>query len=585
MLREPCSFDVTHRKNTFGHHTGILILKLLNQLRIGTRIAAGYAVILLFLASVVMVATLRLDQLAATTKEVIEGDAARATLANAIDLHAESSAGRLALLFILQDREQRVGVYGEMDSHIAAIDQAIEQLAPLLTKPDERAALARVKSLRETYRAKFHDAIEALELNDREGAEKIMVTSTRAALHDLLVETSQLAQSQQVSMLDRQKDVAAGMTRSKFIVFGLGMAALLAGLVLARMLTRGIAGPLDLAVKAAGAVAQGDLTRRIEVRSGDEIGQLMQAMKGMNESLAGIVGNVRSSTDSIATGAKQIAAGNADLSSRTEQQASSLEETSSSMEELTSTVKQNADNAKQANQLAANASEVAVKGGAVVGEVVQTMASISASSKKIVDIIGVIESIAFQTNILALNAAVEAARAGQQGRGFAVVAGEVRNLAQRSSAAAKEIKALIGDSTDKVNAGSKLVGQAGTTMSEIVQAVKRVTDIMSEISAASIEQSAGIQQVSLAITQMDDVTQQNAALVEQAAAAAESMEAQANSLMETVRIFKLDTAGETMRAVIAKPAIAYGAQMAVATNRKERKQITAKANQEDWKEF
>ena len=300
-------------------------MKLLNHLRIGTRIAAGYAVVLLFLASVVMVATLQLDQLAATTREVIEGDVARATLANAINLHAESSAGRLALLFILKERAQRVAVYGEMDSHIAAIDQAIEQLTPLLVKPDEKLALVRVKSLRETYRVKFHDAIEALELNDRDGAEEIMVTSTRAALHDLLAETSRLAKSQLVSMLDRQKEVAVSMAGSKFIVFGLGMAALLAGLVLARILTKGIAGPLVLAVKAAGAVARGDLTQRVEVRSTNEIGQLMQALKDMNESLAGIVGNVRGATDSIAAGAKQIAAGNADLSSRAEEQASSLE--------------------------------------------------------------------------------------------------------------------------------------------------------------------------------------------------------------------------------------------------------------------
>ncbi|MDO9219681.1 MAG: methyl-accepting chemotaxis protein, partial [Thiobacillus sp.] len=272
---------------------------------------------------------------------------------------------------------------------------------------------------------------------------------------------------------------------------------------------------------------------------------LMQAMQAMNSSLANIVSQVRTGTETISVASRQIASGNADLSSRTEQQASSLEETASSMEELTSTVKQNAENARQANQLVQSTAEVAVKGGQVVGQVVTTMASIKDSSRKIADIIGVIDSIAFQTNILALNAAVEAARAGEQGRGFAVVASEVRNLAQRSAGAAKEIKSLIEDSVSQVDVGGKLVDEAGKTMGEIVTSVKRVTDIMGEIAAASQEQSAGIEQVNQAITQMDDVTQQNAALVEQAAAAAESLQEQADSLAQAVSVFKLDSSGYT----------------------------------------
>jgi methyl-accepting chemotaxis protein len=277
----------------------------------------------------------------------------------------------------------------------------------------------------------------------------------------------------------------------------------------------------------------------------------------MNDSLGRIVGEVRSGTDTIATASSQIAAGNLDLSSRTEQQASSLEETASSMEALTSTVKQNADNARQANQLAGSASEIALKGGVVVAQVVATMDSINASSKKIVDIIGVIDGIAFQTNILALNAAVEAARAGEQGRGFAVVASEVRNLAQRSAAAAKEIKGLIGDSVEKVDAGAKLVDQAGTTMGEIVESVKRVTDIMGEITAASQEQTSGIEQINQAISQMDQVTQQNASLVEEAAAAAESLQDQAGNLARVVSVFKLDgnhTGGATRPSAAEQPA-------------------------------
>jgi len=288
------------------------------------------------------------------------------------------------------------------------------------------------------------------------------------------------------------------------------------------------------------AAKENDLTKRVLLEG--KVGDMVSLCEGVNsliESMADIIYQVKEAGETINTAAGEISTGNTDLSQRTEEQASSLEETASSMEELASTVKQNAENAKQANQLAIAASGVAVKGGGVVSQVVSTMTDISASSRKIGDIISVIDGIAFQTNILALNAAVEAARAGEQGRGFAVVAGEVRNLAQRSAAAAKEIKQLISDSVEKVTDGTKLVEEAGKTMEEIVTSVKRVTDIMAEITAASVEQSSGIDQVNQAVTQMDEVTQQNAALVEQAAAAAESLVDQSNSLMDTVNVFKL----------------------------------------------
>jgi methyl-accepting chemotaxis protein len=317
---------------------------------------------------------------------------------------------------------------------------------------------------------------------------------------------------------------------------------------------------LNEVVRVLGALAKGDLTEKITNEYKGTFGRLKDDSNMTVDKLTEIVTQIKESTESINVASKEIASGNTDLSSRTEEQASSLEETASSMEELTSTVKQNAENAKQANQLAAGASEVAVKGGVVVGQVVTTMSSINDSSKKIVDIISVIDGIAFQTNILALNAAVEAARAGEQGRGFAVVATEVRTLAQRSAAAAKEIKELIGDSVEKVGAGTKLVDEAGKTMEEIVSSVKRVTDIMAEITAASQEQSAGIEQVNTAITQMDEVTQQNAALVEQAAAAAESMEEQAGNLATAVSIFKMtQQAGHT---TAARPAAAKHAALA-----------------------
>ncbi|AYR25360.1 methyl-accepting chemotaxis protein [Herbaspirillum rubrisubalbicans] len=323
--------------------------------------------------------------------------------------------------------------------------------------------------------------------------------------------------------------VVVGLIGAMFLVIGVHF-----------MLRNIVLTPLNRAVHLLDLVANGDLTTKVEVQSSNEIGRLFAAIRSMQQALLTTVSRVRSSSDSIDTSAKEIAAGNMDLSSRTEQQASSLEETAASMEQLTGTVKQNADNALQANQLAHSASSTASKGGEVVAQVVDTMQAINASSRKIVDIISVIDGIAFQTNILALNAAVEAARAGEQGRGFAVVASEVRSLAQRSAAAAKEIKSLIDDSVDKVEAGSQLVEQAGATMSEVVTSVQRVTDIVGEIAEASREQSTGIEQVNRAITQMDEVTQQNAALVEQAAAAAQSLQAQATNLVGAVSIFKIN---------------------------------------------
>lgn len=329
----------------------------------------------------------------------------------------------------------------------------------------------------------------------------------------------------------------------RLTTFSIG-ALLLAGILVgfSLLIARSITRPLNQAVQVAKTVAAGDLTSRIELQQpGDETGQLLSALREMNQSLVRIVGEVRSDADTIATASGQIASGNMDLSARTESQASSLEETASSMEELTGTVKQNADHAREASQLAESASEVALKGGAMVSQVVETMTSINQSSRKIVDIIGVIDGIAFQTNILALNAAVEAARAGEQGRGFAVVATEVRSLAQRSANAAKEIKALIGDSVERVEIGARLVDQAGATMSEIVASIQRVTHIMADITAASQEQSSGIEQVNQAIMQMDETTQQNAALVEEAAAAAASLQQQAGNLAQVVSVFKLDS--------------------------------------------
>ena len=355
-----------------------------------------------------------------------------------------------------------------------------------------------------------------------------------------------------------QASIDALNASARQILVVLGASALAIGAVFGWLLTRSITRPLGHAVDLARQVASGDLTARIDVASRDEVGALLDALKTMNGSLLKTVTEVRAGTETIVTASQQIATGNLDLSTRTEHQASSLEETASSMEELTSTVRQNADNARQANMLARNASEIAAHGGEVVSQVVATMASINESSKKIGDIIAVIDGIAFQTNILALNAAVEAARAGEQGRGFAVVASEVRNLAQRSAGAAKEIRTLIGDSVAKVDAGGRLVDQAGATMQEIVQGIARVTDIMSEIASASAEQTVGIEQINEAITQMDGVTQQNAALVEEAAAAATSLQDQAATLARLVSVFNVGDGGAAAGAGSARPAPAAG---------------------------
>ncbi len=360
-----------------------------------------------------------------------------------------------------------------------------------------------------------------------------------------------------VDLKKRIEDKIAAFHDTRWMMLGsMGAMIALAG-YMAWMITRAVTGPLNNAVLVAQSVARGNLVNDFEIGSDNEVGRMLRALKEMNSSLGAIVGDVRTSIEHIGTATREIATGNADVSARLESQASNLEETASSMEELTSTVKQNAENARQANDLVLGASQAAGKGGSVVSQVVQTMGEINEGSRKIVDIIAVIDGIAFQTNILALNAAVEAARAGEQGRGFAVVAAEVRNLAQRSASAAKEIKDLINHSVEKVEAGNQLADQAGVAMGEIQNSVRRITAIMSEIAVASAEQGAGIEQINHAVTQMDDMTQQNAALVEQTAAASSSLQEQAAALVTSMSIFTLaETAQPALRSVSAPPRIA-----------------------------
>ena len=425
------------------------------------------------------------------------------------------------------------------------LDQGLAALNALMKTPEnaseeERRMLAQLSTLEAKYLPIATRIVGLATTQQTDAAKAALIADCMPLLRQVIAHIDAFNKLLHTNSKANLVDVQEAYGVSKMIMLTITGFSLLLGLTIAWMLTRSISGPLKEAVAVAQNVSAGDLTSDIKVQSKDELGQLMQALKTMNDNLLRIVGDVRRGTDTIAEASVEISSGNLDLSSRTEQQAGSLEETATAMEELTATVKQNAEHARQANHLAETASGIAVKGGAVVSRVVDTMASINDSSKKVVDIIGVIDGIAFQTNILALNAAVEAARAGEQGRGFAVVASEVRSLAQRSASAAKEIKELIGDSVEKVAAGAALVDEAGTTMEEILNSVQSVTGIMSEISTASDEQTRGIEQINLAITQMEQVTQQNAALVEEAAAAAVSMQTQTKHLADVVSVFKLD---------------------------------------------
>ena len=433
-----------------------------------------------------------------------------------------------------------------MEDIYAGFQKAVAEYEGLISEESEKVMFAEFKQMLTKYMAE-NDKANAL-LDEGKAAEaRALHRGESSKLIIAMNKTIEKIVEVNVEGAKRARQVAIDNYHQAQVWIGSLLAAcVVLGLALAVFIARAIAAPLREAVNVASTVAQGDLTSAIQVKSRDETGEMLGALRHMNESLNSIVSVVREGTQAISTASSEIASGNLELSARTEEQASSLEETASSMEELTSTVKQNADNARQANQLAVTASEVAEQGGAVVSQVVQTMGAINESARKISDIIGVIDGIAFQTNILALNAAVEAARAGEQGRGFAVVATEVRSLAQRSAAAAKEIKTLIADSVDKVGEGSQLVDKAGLTMTEVVTAIRRVTDIMGEISAASQEQTAGIEQINEAVAQMDQATQQNAALVEQSAAASESMREQAERLAQAVSVFKLPAGAKSL---------------------------------------
>ena len=575
----------------------------MKNLKIGQRLGLGFGMVLLLLVIIASLGVSKMASLNADTDTLVNADWVKAKLTNKVLDNVRGSIARVFQSIAVTDPQEAAKAQERLSINITTFNESIDKLTPLLRRPEAKKMLDEIKVVRDAYVASLTNVASLIKDGNREEASKLAYGDTYKALQNFAKEVRDLHEFQEKLFEEAGQHSTEIYHSARMQLIILSLAALGIGLGFGWWVARSITVPIHAAVEVAQSIAEGNLDGQIGVNSNDETGQLMQALSDMQDSLNNVCSQVKVGSDCIATASREIASGNMDLSSRTEEQASSLEETAASMEELTGTVKQNADNARQANQLATTASEVASKGGAVVTQVVETMGAINTSAKKITDIISVIDGIAFQTNILALNAAVEAARAGEQGRGFAVVASEVRNLAQRSAAAAKEIKTLIDESVENVGIGTKLVDQAGATMHEIVESVRRVTDVMSEISAASHEQTQGLNQINIAISQMDTVTQQNAALVEQAAAAAATLEEQAGNLSQVVSIFKLS--GDQQRVALpapkslkssAKPAVrapakastmlkrpALQASFAAASSGKAAS--TSKAATDDWEEF
>jgi methyl-accepting chemotaxis protein len=512
----------------------------IRNMRIGQRLATGFGVVIALLVMLAALSYLRIGALNQEVTTMVKERYPKTVLANAIKADVNEVTRSMLNVLIMTDPDQVKPELAIIEAKNASATAALAELEKGMSDPRGQAILKEIAAIRAKFIPSQKGFIDLINEDKKDSAMVKFMFSVRPQQAKYFEQLDKFTAYQNGVMVDAGDSATAVSQRTQLLILVLAAGAGIVSVAVAFLATRSITGPLGEAVDVARRVADGDLTSIIDVTSTDETGQMMEALKHMNDSLTRIVAEVRAGTESIASASGEIASGNLDLSARTEQQAASLGQTSGSMRELTGIVQQNADNAHQANQLAAQASAVALRGGSAVSHVVDTMGSITASSKKIVDIIGVIDGIAFQTNILALNAAVEAARAGEQGRGFAVVAAEVRNLAQRSAAAAKEIKTLIGDSVDKVREGSALVEQAGLTMEEVVASVRRVTDIMGEITSASQEQSVGIASVSHTILEMDETTQQNAALVEESAAAAASMQDQAAKLARVVSVFKLD---------------------------------------------
>ena len=513
-------------------------MNLLRQIRIGKRLALAFAAILVFLVASIAIGVVRLNDIAKTTRELATTDNEKLQLAVGWRHIIDMNWVRTQAAMFDADPKHIDWWQKEMDKTSEAFTPSRKRLVELIQTEEGKAILQEIEAARLAYRGPREAIVK------KRMAGEDVAASLDSELKPLADRFSnavlKLEQRQKVLYDASLVNAEQAAENAKLLMVGAGVIAVALSALFALLLTRSIVSPIKDAVAHARVIAEGDLTKNIVSTGQDEASELTNTLKQMQQSLYTVVAQVRQGAESVSSASGEIAQGNQDLSARTESQASALEETAASMEQLSSTVRQNADNARQANQLAQSASTVAVQGGEAVTQVVDTMKGISESSRKIADIISVIDGIAFQTNILALNAAVEAARAGEQGRGFAVVAGEVRTLAGRSAEAAKEIKTLITDSVRRVEQGTAQADQAGSTMHEVVSSIRRVNDIMGEISAASTEQSQGVSQVGEAVTQMDQATQQNAALVEEMAAAASSLKGQAQELVQAVSVFKLN---------------------------------------------
>ena len=510
----------------------------LSNLSVGLRLGASFGAILLITALIAATGMWRIASLQGASERVATQEIEQQTLVENWASDIRLNWVRTEAFLKAIDRDYMEKLTADTQATAKGIEGKVQRIEGLVQGDKNRAQLATIAAASKAYNDKLAE-IRELHRGGEPNVPTLVDKDLRPLADKYLQSLDDLRTAMAAQLADSQGDTST-LAKASQVLLGVGtLIAVALGALLAFTVTRSIVQPVQRGKQAAESIADGDLTHPIEASGNDETGQLLQALATMQSRLATIVGNVRHNAEGVATASVEIASGNNDLSARTEQQASALQQTAASMEELGSTVRQNADNARTANQLAMSASTVAQQGGDVVAEVVETMKGINDSSRKIADIISVIDGIAFQTNILALNAAVEAARAGEQGRGFAVVAGEVRSLAGRSAEAAKEIKGLIGTSVERVERGTALVDKAGATMSEVVASIRRVTEIMGEISAASSEQSQGVSQVGEAITQMDQATQQNAALVEQSAAAADSLKTQAGQLVDAVAVFRL----------------------------------------------